>query len=91
MSFRCSTAYPPVKAHITLKGDPVMMPTLTDKEFLGFKQMMFELAGIHISEAKKPLVSGRLAKRLGQHGLDSYGDYLSLVQNEPNARSPWIC
>ncbi len=59
-----------------------MLPTLNDKDFHGFKQMMFELAGIHISEAKKPLVSGRLAKRLGQHGLDSYGDYLQLVKND---------
>lgn len=62
------------------------MATLSDTEFKGFKQMIFELAGIHMSEAKKPLVSGRLAKRLGQHGLDSYGDYLKLVHSDKAER-----
>jgi len=62
------------------------MATLSDKEFLGFKQMIFDLAGIHMTESKKPLVSGRLAKRLGQHGLDSYGDYLQLVKNDKAER-----
>jgi len=63
-----------------------MVPALNDKEFKGFRQMIFELAGIHMSDAKKPLISGRLAKRLGQRGLDSYGDYLSLIQKDQAER-----
>jgi chemotaxis protein methyltransferase CheR len=59
-----------------------MMATLTDTEFKGFSRLVFDLAGIHMGPAKKPLVSGRLAKRLGHHGLDSYGDYLELVQQD---------
>jgi chemotaxis protein methyltransferase CheR len=63
-----------------------MVPVLSDKEFKGFRQMIFELAGIHMSDAKKPLIGGRLAKRLGQRGLDSYGDYLSLIQKDQAER-----
>lgn len=63
-----------------------MMATLSDKEFQAFSRMMFDLAGIHMTGAKKPLVSGRLAKRLGAHGLDSYGDYLELVRNDQAER-----
>jgi chemotaxis protein methyltransferase CheR len=63
-----------------------MVAVLSDKEFKGFSQMIFTLAGIHMSEAKKPLVSGRLAKRLGQRGLDSYGDYLDLIQHDQSER-----
>lgn len=63
-----------------------MMPTLTDKEFSHFRQWMFELSGVNLTEAKKPLVSGRLAKRLGQHALDSYGDYFKLIQSDQTER-----
>lgn len=55
---------------------------LSDKEFQQFRGMIFEIAGISMSEAKKPLVSGRLAKRIRQHGLPSYGDYFRLLMRE---------
>ncbi|MFT3859161.1 MAG: protein-glutamate O-methyltransferase CheR [Aquabacterium sp.] len=63
-----------------------MHPTLSDKEFQAFQKMIFDLAGIHMSEAKKPLVCGRLAKRLNQHGLDSYSAYFQLVQRDEAER-----
>jgi chemotaxis protein methyltransferase CheR len=63
-----------------------MQPVLSDKEFSGFSRLIFDMAGIHMAPAKKPLVSGRLAKRLGHHGLDSYGDYLSLVKTDGTER-----
>ena len=37
-------------------------------------------------DAKKPLVSGRLAKRLAQHGLDSFGDYYRMVSHDAKER-----
>ena len=40
-----------------------------------FRQLIFEQAGISLSDAKKRLVVGRLAKRLRHHGLDCYSDY----------------
>jgi chemotaxis protein methyltransferase CheR len=63
-----------------------MVPTLSEKDFKGYRHLIFELAGIHLTEAKKPLVSGRLAKRLAQHGLDSYGDYLKLIAHDASER-----
>ncbi len=43
--------------------------------FKQFQQLIFDQAGITLSEAKKRLVVGRLAKRLRHHELDCYGDY----------------
>ena len=59
-----------------------MLPVLSDKEFKGFRQLIFDEAGIHMSDAKKPLVSGRLAKRLAQHGLDTFSDYYKVVSRD---------
>ena len=52
---------------------------LTDGEFLQFQRFIHEAAGIALSDAKKPLVSGRLAKRLHQLHFDSYGSYFQLI------------
>lgn len=52
---------------------------LTDGEFLQFQRFIHEVAGIALSDAKKPLVSGRLAKRLHQLRVDSYGSYFQLI------------
>jgi chemotaxis protein methyltransferase CheR len=55
---------------------------LSDREFHQFRGMIYEVAGINLSEAKKPLVSGRLAKRIRQHGLGSYGAYFKVLMQE---------
>ncbi|WP_374586403.1 protein-glutamate O-methyltransferase CheR [Pseudoduganella sp.] len=52
---------------------------LTDGEFVQFQRFIHEAAGIALSDAKKPLVSGRLAKRLHQLQFDSYGSYFQLI------------
>ncbi len=52
---------------------------LTDREFVQFQRFIHEAAGISLSEAKKPLVSGRLAKRLHHLQFDSYGSYYQLI------------
>lgn len=54
-------------------------PTLSDQEFKQFQSMIHGIAGISMSDAKKPLVSGRLAKRIRQRGLGSYGEYFRLI------------
>lgn len=63
-----------------------MLPVLSDKEFQGFRALIFNEAGIHMSDVKKPLVGGRLAKRLAQHGLDSYGEYYKIVTQDATER-----
>ncbi|MGE5452738.1 MAG: CheR family methyltransferase [Acidobacteriota bacterium] len=59
-----------------------MAPVLSDKEFSGLSRMIFDQAGIHMAVSKKPLVSGRLNKRLNHHGLNTYGDYLKLITQD---------
>jgi chemotaxis protein methyltransferase CheR len=53
--------------------------TLSDKEFTQFRTMIYDIAGISMSPAKKPLVSGRLAKRVKHHNLNSYDAYFQLL------------
>lgn len=56
-------------------------PSITDHEFSQFQKLIYNIAGINMSPIKKPLVMGRLAKRLNQHGLRSYGDYFKLLNS----------
>src|SRR3569623_1079060 len=56
-------------------------PALTDQEFMQFQKLIYRIAGIHMSPVKKPLVTGRLAKRLNQYGLRSYGEYFKLLNS----------
>lgn len=53
--------------------------TLSDSEFGEFQQLLQQVAGIHLSPAKKALVCGRLAKRLKHYSLSTYHDYFRLL------------
>jgi len=55
--------------------------TLKDSEFARFQRFIFDAAGITLSATKKPLVSGRLAKRVAQNGCASYTEYLDLLDD----------
>ncbi|MEJ2416430.1 MAG: protein-glutamate O-methyltransferase CheR [Exilibacterium sp.] len=56
-------------------------PTITDREFNQFRNLIYDIAGITLSDAKKLLVSSRLVKRLLHHGLSNYGDYFRILQD----------
>src|SRR6185369_14070286 len=58
---------------------------LTPREFRLFQALIQREAGIHLSEAKKVLVEGRLARRLRDLGLD-FADYYRLVESDPRER-----
>lgn len=60
--------------------------TLSDQEFAQFSQFIHGIAGIHMVPAKKPLIAGRLAKRLRHHGLTSFDDYYRLMCSEQAER-----
>jgi chemotaxis protein methyltransferase CheR len=55
------------------------MPTLTNTEFGYFKRFIYDAAGISLSDTKKALVTGRLAKRLAACSVTSYGEYFRLL------------
>jgi chemotaxis protein methyltransferase CheR len=52
---------------------------LQEKEFAQFRELIYRIAGISMSPAKKPLVTSRLAKRLKHYELASYGEYFQLI------------
>jgi chemotaxis protein methyltransferase CheR len=58
---------------------------LTPREFRLFQALIQREAGIHLSEAKKVLVEGRLARRLRELGLD-FADYYGLVETDPQEK-----
>ncbi len=56
--------------------------TLSDGEFRQFQELIFRTAGITLSDGKKPLVAGRLNKRLRHYQLPTYSAYLALVAQD---------
>jgi chemotaxis protein methyltransferase CheR len=54
---------------------------ISDREFAQFQRFIFDAAGITMSEGKKALVSGRLAKRLAHHNISSFGAYFELLRS----------
>ncbi len=63
----------------------MLATAINDQEFSQFQKLIYQLAGINLSSSKKALVSGRLAKRLVEYQLDSYGDYFKLLTANPNS------
>ena len=57
------------------------MITITDKEFAQFQRFIHEAAGITLTPSKKPLVCGRLGKRLNKHRINSYTEYFGLLKS----------
>lgn len=64
---------------------------ITDKEFRRFQELIFGIAGIHLAESKKPLLCGRLSKRLRSRALASYGDYFELITSGREAAELQTC
>lgn len=60
--------------------------SLSDREFDGFRRMIFEEAGITMVDAKRPLVCGRLVKRVAELGLNSFSSYLSRIGKDAAER-----
>jgi chemotaxis protein methyltransferase CheR len=56
---------------------------LTDADFNRLRQLVREHTGIALSEAKRELVYGRLARRLRRLKLTSFAEYCDLVENRP--------
>lgn len=59
--------------------------TLSDIEFSRFQRFIHEFAGIHLSDAKKALVSSRLTGRLRARSLSSFGEYYRLIHSADEA------
>jgi len=58
----------------------ILGTAIEDTEFEALRALLYREAGITLSEQKKPMVCGRLGKRLGMLGLASYGQYLQRIE-----------
>lgn len=53
-----------------------------DAEFRRFQVLMLEEAGIQMGDSKRALLAGRLARRLRELGLTSYGKYFERLRSD---------
>lgn len=60
--------------------------SISNREFSLFQKLIFDIAGISLSEAKKVLLVGRLGKRLQALGLRSFGDYFHHLSQDTQAQ-----
>lgn len=58
-----------------------MNNAITDQEFALFQRLIYRLAGISLSPAKKILLVGRLSKRLTHHGFETFSEYYRLLSS----------
>ncbi|MFV0934138.1 CheR family methyltransferase [Pseudomonas jessenii] len=56
-----------------------LISTISDQEFGLFQRFFHEQIGLQLTTVKKPLLCGRLSKRLTALRLDSYRDYYNLL------------
>ncbi len=77
-----------------LRGDgrlppaPELAPSrlVADRDFAGFQALIHEEAGIWLSQAKKALLVGRLARRLRELSISSFAEYLEHVRADEAER-----
>jgi chemotaxis protein methyltransferase CheR len=55
------------------------LSAVSDRDFVRFQRLINDEAGIWLAPVKKALLVGRLARRLRELGLTSYGDYFERV------------
>ncbi|HXD42870.1 MAG TPA: CheR family methyltransferase [Ramlibacter sp.] len=55
---------------------------LTDRDFARVRRLIYDYAGIKLSEHKRNMVYNRLVRRVRSHGQVAFAPYLDLVQSE---------
>ncbi|WP_338521562.1 protein-glutamate O-methyltransferase CheR [Pseudomonas batumici] len=60
--------------------------TLNDSEFRRLQQLMTDASGMILAPNKRLLAAGRLLTRLRHYRLDSYADYLHLLDQQMNLK-----
>jgi chemotaxis protein methyltransferase CheR len=63
---------------------------LTPRDFAAIAAIMHSDARIELSAAKTTLVQSRLARRLREHGLGRFSDYVALVQSDAEERHAMV-
>jgi chemotaxis protein methyltransferase CheR len=60
-----------------------MLPVMNEDDFLNFSSLIYSESGIHISAAKKSMLSSRLFKRLKALDIASYSLYYDYLVHSP--------
>ena len=63
------------------------MEPIPTRVFRQYQRLVLEEAGIHLTDAKRALLVGRLGRRLRELGLTSYGEYLARVVEDDRERA----
>ena len=64
---------------------PIGAPPIADRDFRALRNLIHRLSGINLGPEKRPLLVGRLNRRLRTLGLSSFREYLDLLDNGTNA------
>ncbi len=59
--------------------------TITDQEFALFQRLIYKIAGISLSDAKKVLLVGRLTRRLKVYDFDNFSQYYRMLSSGEHA------
>ncbi|MDQ8153735.1 MAG: CheR family methyltransferase [Gemmatimonadota bacterium] len=62
---------------------------LGEREFAAFRGLIYDAAGIALTDAKRDLVSSRLARRVRALRLGGFDDYLALLERTPAGEGEW--
>lgn len=66
---------------VRVNQPPLELATLTNAEWHFFKDLIYKVAGIALSPAKKALLVSRLGRRLKVLGLSSFSEYYKKIYN----------
>lgn len=61
-------------------------PELSTKTFQQFREIVYEHSGIVLADNKRPLVKGRIARRMRTMGIDDYEHYIKFVLEDSSNR-----
>jgi chemotaxis protein methyltransferase CheR len=67
-------------------GVPFYAPPLADRDFRLIRELIEQVAGIHLSDCKRALLAGRLNNRLRSLGLQTFGEYYARVSEDEAER-----
>lgn len=59
--------------------------TFSDREFKQISDIMYEAAGLSYNDSKKSLIQSRLAPRIQKLGMESFAEYIAVLQDESQA------
>jgi chemotaxis protein methyltransferase CheR len=68
----------------------VELQLLSDREFRGFREIIYRESGIHISEHKRELLTARLSRRIRSLGMTKFGEYLTVVEGQAQERAEML-